>query len=69
MNDGEWHTVVIERWKRGGQIQVDGQVPERVQTDQGKTVLNINTLLWIGKSSIFIGTNTFVPRLLSVRNI
>ncbi|XP_054266356.1 agrin-like [Macrosteles quadrilineatus] len=72
VNDGEWHTLVIERWKRGGQIQVDNEVPDKEQAEYGKTLVNTNTQLWIGgaptlppglPSSYYLNFNGCLQRL------
>uniref|UniRef100_A0A1B6G9V7 EGF-like domain-containing protein n=2 Tax=Cuerna arida TaxID=1464854 RepID=A0A1B6G9V7_9HEMI len=73
VNDGEWHTLLIERWKRGGQIQVDDKVPDKVQAEFGKTMLNTNAQLWIGgaptlpgglPSAYYLNYNGCLQRLL-----
>lgn len=48
VSDGNWHSVVIERKKRLGSIQVDGEKPVRITADPGATILNSNGKLWIG---------------------
>lgn len=48
MSDGNWHNAVVERKKRLGSIQVDGEKPVRATADQGATILNSNGKLWIG---------------------
>jgi hypothetical protein len=53
VSDGQWHAVVVERKKRLGIIQVDGETAVRVTADPGATILNSNGKLWIGKPLYF----------------
>lgn len=48
LNDGEWHTLMVQRRKRIAQIQVDNEVPVKVQVNSGGAMLSTNAKLWIG---------------------
>lgn len=65
VSDGNWHNAVVERKKRLGSIQVDGEKPVRATADQGATILNSNGKLWIGNFRLELMTLCYSTFFLS----
>ncbi|KAK9890325.1 hypothetical protein WA026_010423 [Henosepilachna vigintioctopunctata] len=51
VNDGEWHTIKVQRRKRIGLITVDEHPPVKGTSPHGGIILHTNAKLWIGGAS------------------
>ena len=54
LNDGDWHTVHIERNRKLAQLKVDLQAAVTIAepSNQGFRTLNLNSVLMIGESDV-----------------